>query len=259
MSARLRLKTRLDAGCPAGGLFISLAAPEIVEIAAIAGFDFVLIDLEHTLLDGAAVEQLLAAAERTGLSALVRVPDARSERILQCLDAGAAGIVVPRVSSPADAEEAVRRVRYAPRGIRGLNAGRLGRYGDCELRDLVTRLDGETLLVAMIEDEDGVRMAAEIARLDGVDGLLFGAADFSQAIGLPWQTNAPAVVAAGSAVTRVCREAGIHAFAIPRANGDVSRLLDEGALGIIAANDRGLLRRALTETDRAWRASGAAS
>lgn len=253
MSARLRLRRRLDAGRPSGGLFVSIPAPEIVEIAAVAGFDFVLVDLEHTLIDGAGLEQMIAAADRAGISALVRVPGPGSERILQSLDAGAAGIVVPRVTSEAEAAEAVRRARYAPRGIRGLNAGRLGRYGDCDLPALPARLDAETLVVAMIEDAAGLAAAPDIAGLDGIDGLLFGAADYSQAIGLPWQTGAPAVLAAGAAVARACREAGIHAFAIARSEADLPRLRDEGVAGLLVANDRGLLRRALSEADRAWR------
>ncbi|GEO99314.1 HpcH/HpaI aldolase family protein [Methylobacterium haplocladii] len=255
MSARLRLKTLLDRGRPAGGLFVSIPASEIVEIAAVAGFDFVLIDLEHTLIDGGALERLLAAADRAGVSALVRVPNAASERILQSLDAGAAGIVVPRVESPEQAEETVRNARYAPRGIRGLNAGRLGRFGDCDLPDLVARLDRETLVIAMIETPAGLDAAERIARLDGIDGLLFGAADYSQAIGLPWQTGAEAVTAAGTALARICRQAGILNFAFARSEADTPKILDEGTLGVIAANDRGLLRRALTESDRGWRAA----
>ncbi len=253
MSARLRLKRLIEAGRTAGGLFVSIPAPEIVEIAAVAGFDFVLVDLEHTLVDGADLERMIAAADRAGLSALVRVPGAGSERILQSLDAGAAGIVVPRVSSLSEAAEAVRRARHAPLGIRGLNAGRLGRYGDVDLPAMPARLDAETLVIAMIEDPAGLEAAPAIARLKGVDGLLFGAADYSQAIGLPWQTGAPAVAAAGSAVVRACREAGIHAFAVTRIEADLPRLREEGVRGLLVANDRGLLRRALTDADRIWR------
>ncbi|SFG89366.1 HpcH/HpaI aldolase family protein [Methylobacterium gossipiicola] len=250
MSARLRLRRCLEAGRPAGGLFVSIPAPEIVEIAAVAGFDFVLFDLEHTLIDGAALEHLLAAADRAGLSALVRVPDARSDRILPCLDAGAAGIVVPRVASLAEAEAAVVRARHAPRGRRGVNAGRLGRYGDTDLPALPARLDAETLVIAMIECPDGLAEAGAIAGLDGIDGLLLGAADYAQSLGLPWQTRAPAVIAAGTAIAEACRAAGRHAFAIARDASDLSRLRDEGTLGLVLANDRGLLRRALTETRR---------
>ncbi|KQP07540.1 host specificity protein [Methylobacterium sp. Leaf99] len=253
MSARLRLRRCLDAERPAGGLFVSIPAPEIVEIAAVAGFDFVLVDLEHTLIDGAALDHLLAAADRAGLSALVRVPDARSERTLQCLDAGAAGIVVPRVGGVADAEAAVARARYAPRGRRGVNAGRLGRYGDCDLPDLAARLDRETLVIAMIEDPDGLAAAGAIARLDGIDGLILGAADYAQTIGRPWQTRAPAVMAAGTELAEECRAAGTHAFAIARDASDLPRLRAEGHRGLVLANDRGLLRRALAETHRAWR------
>lgn len=255
MSARPRLRRLLEAGRPTGGLLLSIPAPEIVEIAGVSGFDFVLIDLEHTLIDGAALEALLAAADRAGLSALVRVPGAGSERILQGLDAGAAGIVVPRVESPDQAEQAIRAARYAPRGTRGLNAGRLGRFGDCDLPDLVARLDRETLVIAMIESPAGLAEAEAIAGIEGLDGLVFGAADYAQAIGLPWQTDAPMVVEAGTALARIGREAGRAVFAFTRSEADIPRLLREGTLGLIAGNDRGLLRRVLTQADRQWRAA----
>ncbi|MDJ0450665.1 aldolase/citrate lyase family protein [Methylocystis sp. JR02] len=253
MTARLRLRGLLDQGRPAGGLFLSLPAPQIVEIAAVAGFDFVLIDLEHTLIGGRELEELIAAADRSGISALVRVADARSERILPVLDAGAAGIVVARVSSLEDAREAIRRARYAPLGNRGLNAGRLGRFGDCDLPALLRQLDRETLLIALIEDAVGLAAAEEIASLPGLDGLLLGAADYSQSIGAPWQTTAESVRAADRQLAAIARRTGRYFFAIPRRDEDVVDHLRDGALGIIAGNDRGVLRQALSSKDRLWR------
>ena len=255
MSARARLRRLLSEGQPACGLFLSIAASSIIEIAAVAGFDFVLIDLEHTLIDGHEIEALLATADRAGVSALLRVPDARSERILQVLDAGAAGIVVPRVTSGAEAREAVLRSRYAPVGQRGLNAGRLGRFGDCDLVDLLARLNEETLVVAMIEDRQGLQAADEIAALSGIDALLLGAADYSAAIGLPWQTTCEEVIEAERVIADAARRNGRHVFAIPRREEDVTRHLACGALGIIAANDRGLLREALARKNESWRSA----
>lgn len=253
MNARLRLRSLLDQGRPAGGLFLSLPAPGIIEIAAVAGFDFVMIDLEHTLIGGRELEELIAAADRSGVSALVRVAEARSERILPVLDAGAAGIVVSRASSVEDAREAIRRARYAPLGSRGLNAGRLGRFGDCDLPALLQRLDRETLVIALIEDPAGLAVAEEMASLPGLDGLLLGAADYSQSIGLPWQTTAEPVQAANRQLAAVARRTRRYFFAIPRRDEDVADHLREGALGIVVANDRGLLRQALSSKDRFWR------
>lgn len=253
MTARLRLRRLLDQGQPAGGLFLSLPAPGIIEIAAVAGFDFVLIDLEHTLIGGGELEELIAAADRSGLSALVRVPEARSERILQVLDAGAAGVVVSRVSSVEDAREAIRRARYAPLGERGLNAGRLGRFGDCDLPALLQQLNRETFVVALIEDPDGLAAAEAITLLPGLDGVLFGAADYSQSIGLPWQTTAEPVLGAGRRLASIARQTGAYLFAIPRRDEDIGDLIRRGAMGIIAANDRGLLRQALSEKNNLWR------
>ena len=252
-SGRLRLRALLNDGVPAGGLFQSIAAPEIIDIAAASGFDFVLIDLEHTLIDGQKLEHLIAVADRAGLSVLVRVPDSRSEKILQVLDAGAAGIVIPRCSGSRDAMDAVSRARYAPLGSRGLNAGRLGQFGDCDLVKLIDQLNRETLLVVMIEDREGLSSVGEISRVDGVDGLLLGAADFSQAIGQPWKTSSPAVFEAEERLAEAALSAGKYFFAIPRCGEDVKRQLALGAQGIISANDRGLLRHALSKKNEAWR------
>lgn len=253
MTARLRLRHLLDQGRPAGGLFLSLSAPGIIEIAAVAGFDFVLIDLEHTLIGGRELEELIAAADRSGVSAIVRVPDGRSERILQVLDAGAAGVVVSRVASVADAKEAIRRARYAPLGQRGLNAGRLGRFGDCDLPKLLQELNRETLVIALIEDRDGLASAEAIAALPGLDGLLLGAADYSQSIGMPWQTTAEPVLEAGRHLAAIARRTGRYLFAIPRRDDEIGDHIRDGALGLIAANDRGLLRQALSAKNRLWR------
>jgi len=250
---RTRLRNLLDEGQLAGGLFVSIPAPTIVDVAAVAGFDFVIIDLEHTLIDGRELEFLLAAADRSGMSALVRVPDARSDRILQVLDAGAAGIVVPRCASIGDAKAAVSRARYAPLGSRGLNAGRIGRFGDCDLVEFIARLDHETLIVAMIEDRAGLDAVHDIASIEGIDGVLLGAADYSQSIHLPWQTMSSEVIEAETKVAAAVETAGKHLFAIPRRDEDIKRQIAHGARGIIAANDRGILRQALTRSDRNWR------
>jgi 2-keto-3-deoxy-L-rhamnonate aldolase RhmA len=253
MTARAKLRNLLDRKQAAGGLFLSIPAPAIVDVAAVAGFDFILVDLEHTLIDGRELEFLLAAADRSGISILVRVPDSRSDRILQVLDAGAAGIVVPRCSGGDDARAAVSRARYAPLGSRGLNAGRLGRFGDCDLVELIANLNRETLIIAMIEDQAGLEAVDEIAKVEGIDGILLGAADYSQSIGLPWQTTAPEVVDAEAKVAAALGCANKHFFAIPRRDEDIERQLAHGALGIIAANDRGILRQALTRSDQNWR------
>lgn len=253
LTSRTKLRNLLDSRQAAGGLFLSIPAPAIVDVAAVAGFDFILVDLEHTLIDGRELEFLLAAADRSGISTLVRVPDARSDRILQVLDAGAAGIVVPRCSNARDAKAAVSRARYAPLGSRGLNAGRLGRFGDCDLVKLLANLNRDTLTIAMIEDQAGLEAVDEIARVEGIDGILLGAADYSQSIGLPWQTTAPEVAEAEAKVAAAARTASKHLFAIPRRDEDIGRQIAQGALGIIAGNDRGILRQALTRSDRNWR------
>ncbi|TYZ53090.1 siderophore biosynthesis protein SbnG, partial [Ralstonia solanacearum] len=115
MSAPQSLKARLqqEAGRPLYGLFCSTPAPLMVELIAAAGYDFVVIDLEHTLLDGATLTAMLLAARASGMAALVRT--AAPFQIVQVLDAGAQGVVIPRVQSAAAAREAVSAPSRAAR------------------------------------------------------------------------------------------------------------------------------------------------
>ncbi len=134
------------------GLFCSLASPAIVEMIGWAGFHFVILDAEHSLVGPEELAHQLRAADAVGLRALVRLPSATSSLAGPVLDAGAAGVVIPRVRSASDVEAAVRAARYHPWGGRGLDAGRATRYGQADLRQAVRQAAGNVAVVAMIED-----------------------------------------------------------------------------------------------------------
>jgi len=239
----MRLKARLQLNDPLYGLFCSTPAALSVELIAAAGYDFVVIDLEHTLIGPEQLAALLLAASAGGIAALVRV--AAPHQALQALDAGAEGIVFPRIRSAQAALDAVRLCHFSPRGDRGLNATWRSGYGR---DDLVTAMETErehTLVAAMIEDREGVEQADAIAAVDGIDVLLEGAADLSQSLGLPWQTRHPDVRAAVSRIHAAALHHGKTFCALPRATEDFQAWRRNQVRMFILGDDRGIARRAM--------------
>jgi 4-hydroxy-2-oxoheptanedioate aldolase len=190
------------------GLFLDLGSPLSSELCAIAGYDWLLLDLEH----GAATEdQLLIhlhAIQSTGTAALVRRQSGERMRIGRALDAGADGIMVPRLEDSIAAAEAVSFLPYPPDGVRGVamrtrGAG-LGRLGHADVRSLNETITG----IIQVESPGAVRDADAIAALPGVDVLFVGPTDLSHSLGVPGRFDHPAYRAALAAVVAACAEHG---------------------------------------------------
>lgn len=239
----MSLKARVQKNNPVYGLFSSIPAALTVELIAAAGYDFVVIDLEHTLIGPEQLASLLLAARASGIAALVRV--AAPYQALQALDAGAEGIVFPRIRSVEAAHEAVRLCHFAPLGERGLNTTWHSRYGREDLLAAIDAAREHTLVIAMIEDSEGLAQASAIAAVDGVDVLLEGAADLSQSLGLPWQTRHPDVCAAVSRMRAAALQHGKTFCALPRAPEDFQVWHRDGVRMFILGDDRGIVRRAM--------------
>lgn len=176
--------TRMRDGINGGrlGTWIKLASPESVEIMAYAGFDFVVIDLEHTTLDLGAASTHIATARALGIDPLVRVPDHGLSVIQRVLDAGAAGVLVPHVDTVEQARAVVRATRFPPRGDRGSGGtSRAGRWGLLPRADYLAE---QVLCVVQLESEAAMKNAGEILALDGVAAALVGTADLSMSMGV---------------------------------------------------------------------------
>jgi 4-hydroxy-2-oxoheptanedioate aldolase len=239
------LKARIEesGGPPLVGLFCSTPAPLMVELIGAAGFDFVVIDLEHTLIDGSTLNAMLLAARASSIAPLVRV--AMPHQIVQVLDAGAQGVVIPRVRSENDARIAVQAARHAPLGHRGLNSTPASGFGRDDLAQAILRAEADTLIVVMIEDREGLDSLDAIAAVEGVDVLLGGAADLSQDFGLPWQTGHAEVRAALARIGTVARRHGKTFCALPRNADEIAAIHRSGVRLLIAGDDRGIARRAM--------------
>jgi 4-hydroxy-2-oxoheptanedioate aldolase len=227
------------------GLINSVPAPLLVEMLGYAGYDFVVLDLEHVGVNPETLENLVRAAECTGLTPLVRVPSARPELIGRVLDCGAQGVVVPHVGNAEEASVAAAASRYHPRGSRGITGGRTTGFGTLGLQDYFTLANSEIMVAVMIEDRQGVAEIDAILAVPGIDLIIEGAIDLSQSYGVPGQAQHPDVQGAISHVAERCQAAGTPFCAIPRAEGQLEAWLRRGVRTFLAGDDRAVAFRAL--------------
>ena len=240
-----RLKQQLMTKQATYGIFCSIPSPALIEVIAEAGYDFVIIDTEHVLINPETIENMIRTAESYQLTPLVRVADSDPKTILRLLDGGAQGIVLPMVESAAQVTQAIHACKYHPEGQRSLNAGRPGAFGKASLVDYVTQANQQILLIAMIESAKGIENIADIVAVSGLDMVLEGAADLSQSLGVPWQTSHLDVQNALQHCHLAATNAGVPYCAIPRESNDHHKWLNKGVTCFVLGDDRGTAFRAL--------------
>jgi 4-hydroxy-2-oxoheptanedioate aldolase len=166
------------------GTWLKIASGEPVEIMAFAGFDFVVIDMEHAPLDLQTAYRLINSASSLGMVPLVRVPDTTASTIQKILDAGAMGILVPHVDTVEQADSVGRACRFPPYGVRGAGGtSRAGAWGLLPNADYRAIGNDDVLCVAQLESVEAIKAAPEILALDSVDAVFVGAADLSMSMG----------------------------------------------------------------------------
>ena len=166
------------------GTWVKLPTIESVQILAHAGYDFVVIDQEHAPIDIRTAYQLVNTATAEGLLALVRVDELRPASIQRILDAGAAGVLIPHIDTPEQAELAARSVRFPPFGIRGAGGtSRAGRWGTLPTADYLASGNDQALCIPQLESKLAIDNVEKIAAVAGVDALFVGVADLSMDMG----------------------------------------------------------------------------
>lgn len=216
-SGRRSLKSRLARGEQLHGVLLRLPSETLVEMAGVAGLDYVVVDCEHGPADTALLQHHLTAAAAQGIDVLVRVGTSEPALALRCLDLGAAGIIHPHIESAQDAQRAVEAVHYPPLGTRGFATySRAGRFGTVPAAEHVAA-SREALVVAMIETERACAAAEDIAATQGLDAILVGPADLAADCGFPAQEVIEGLTAE---VHRATRAAGRSVMTIvPGAEG----------------------------------------
>ena len=174
------------------GSWITLNNPSIAEIMAEAKFDWLCIDIEHSVTDFAEAQQLILTIQSKGLKAYVRVGSNNSRIIKRILDAGADGIIVPMVNSADEAKKAVDAVKYPPFGKRGVGLARAQSYG-FGFKEYLEDKSNEIKLIIQIEHIDAIKDLDAIISVEGIDGTFIGPYDLSGSIGKPGQWNDPEV------------------------------------------------------------------
>lgn len=248
------LKARLEGGTPAIGVWSLLPSPGAAEILAGAGYDAVMIDLEHGPAGFAEATELVRAVEGRGAAALMRVPANDPVHLKRALDTGIEGVMVPQVSSRAEAEAAVAGCRYPPAGHRGMAATvvRASGYG-ARWRPYIGEADARLLRICQIETPDAVAAVADIAAVDGVDMLFVGPFDLSANLGYPGEPDHPEVAAAVRRVEQAAKAAGKHLGGITTPQRDAAALLAAGYDFLIPDADVVLLRGAAEGSVAAFR------
>lgn len=192
------MKEKLRAGEPVYGVSVMIPSPQIVEMIAAAGFDWVLLDCEHGTLTIESVELMAMAAEASGITAIARPVTRSPEHILQVLDRGVMGVQVPHVNTAEDARQVVAAVKYHPLGQRGLAAGTRAAVYDSHgtLADYVKAANDATLIAIQLEEQAAIDNIDELLKVDDIDVFFIGPSDLSQSMGHPGNARAPAVAAA---------------------------------------------------------------
>ncbi|MQA93619.1 MAG: aldolase [Streptosporangiales bacterium] len=189
------LRRAMAAGEELLGTFCVIPSTEVVELIALAGLDFVIIDMEHGPFGLESVRDGLVAARARGLWAVVRVPGLDPDAIGAALDAGADGVLVPQVTSADAARTVVAAARFAPEGERGAHPWvRASGYGT--VPGWFATANREVAVLVMIEGTAGVAAVPEILEVPGLDAIFLGPVDLSHSMGVPGQTDHPRVRAA---------------------------------------------------------------
>lgn len=237
---RRSLRERLKAREPAVGTFLQTADPVIVEALADVGFDLLCVDAEHGHVSLEALQSVVRAADLHGLDVIVRVRECSAADIASSLDAGAAGVLVPRVSGAAEAELGVRSARFPPEGARGFGPGRAARYG-MEMESYLERAREATLVAVQIETEPGLAALDEILAVEGIDVVFVGPNDLALSLGLRDPANASvldATIASILSRTRAGRRVpGIFAASVDAA----ARSLAVGAQLVVFGSELGFM------------------
>ena len=235
-----KIKEQMRRGEPSIGSWMSMAHPSIAEILALAGYDWIVIETEHTAIDVSEVLRLIIAIEQRGSVPLVRLAWNDPIQAKAVLDSGAAGVLVPMVNTKADAEQAVSMTKYPPLGSRGVGLARAQGYGN-NFDAYVTNANADTLLLVQIEHREAVENIEQILSVTGIDGVFIGPYDLSLSLGIPGRLNHPDILAAKQKVLTATLAhgliAGMHFVQPQTAASDCKKAISEGYRFIALGTD----------------------
>lgn len=234
-------------GRDAYGLFVQFPMPQMVEAIGYQGYDFIALDMEHGHFGFDQLSSLIIAADAADVTPLVRVPDHEDSTILKTMDMGPMGIIVPNINTAEDAQNAVRAGKYSPLGTRGACPWvRAAEYNSKDWQEHLDWTSRETMVILTIESKDGVDHIDEILQVPGIDGIMIGALDMAQSLGIPGQIAHEEVTSRIEFVSRKVTDKGLPlvgaVFAdLPHLSEAVQTWKRRGSHTMILGCDKGLL------------------
>lgn len=212
----------------------TFTGPIVVELAGLAGYDGIRIDLEHSAFDLSDIHIKVLAAEKAGITPIVRVPSADPSFILRLLDMGVQGVTVPHITTAEQARAVVQAVRYPPAGARGIaSSSRAALYGRVPTVRHIEESNREIMVGVLIEDAEALDEIDEIAAIPGIDLVAIGSNDLSKSLGVPGTVNHPTLVAAIEKISNAVKKGGQAHLSISIEHRSFPRSLAElRALGV---------------------------
>ncbi len=239
------LRQKLASGTPVVGIWSLVPSPTLAEIIGQAGMDFQILDCEHGFYDLPALESSIRASEAAGCAPLVRLADPRQSGIQSALDLGAAGLLMPQLSSASAADEFLRGLKFGPAGTRGLNPfTRAGGYGQKQMPD------DAPLSGVLLENRALYGQLDALLALPDLDFVYLGVYDMSVSLEVPGDVDHPEVAAFVADATARTRAAGKSVAVMAKTEAEVVRSVEMGANMIVYAVDTFVFSRALHEAIR---------
>ncbi|PXA86563.1 aldolase [Nostoc sp. 3335mG] len=235
------LKQRLAAGERLWGSFLKTPSPILVEVLASAGLDLLCLDAEHAPFDRGDLDICIMAARANGLPVVVRTQSANAEQMLNCLDCGADGILVPHVRSADHARAVVTSAHYGVGGRGYAGSSRAAGYGTTPMDRHKATSANRTTVILQIEDLEPLQELDEIAAVDGVDALFVGRIDLTVALGAD-SPDDPAVIAAVDAVISAGRRHHVPVGMFVPRDADVASWAAKGASLFLQGSDHNFMR-----------------
>jgi 2-keto-3-deoxy-L-rhamnonate aldolase RhmA len=224
------LKRKLAEGKRVCGVLVEFNCPDLIEIFGHLGYDFVFLDGQHCGLNPETARGLIRAADLTGMTSIVRVPKNDPAVILEYLELGAGGIIVPNIVTRAETEAMVAAMKYPPTGIRGgFGRSRASNYGITQTQvEYFTKMNDEVLAIPLVEDQAALPNLAGICSTPGVDIVITGPGDMALSMGIPGGWKNPRVQAGVAQVLAAATAAGKPAMIVALDPADGQALYAQG-------------------------------
>ena len=239
-----------DSGRVAIGSFLMFSREvTIVEVAAAAGLDFIIFDLEHRPQNPETIHDMCQVARLAGVAPIVGPKDITAHAISHVLDLGASGVLIPHVETPEDVATAIQAVRYPPKGSRG-RCNRAGHnlYNMSPLIDEVKGYNNDVSLLLKVETEAALRNIEQLIASDEVDGVTIGPVDLSLDMGIPGQTRDPKIVELMDCARRACLKKRLKWGVHVTSPDEVPAAIEDDASWIIVAGELDILYNFWTQS-----------